>query len=114
MIGIGLNLWPTSSIDISTTSINELVDREWTDSDTAYLINTLCSTIRDYPARTPADRIKRYDKVSLLNGRSINVIAGVRHISGIARGIDEFGRLCILTNSGAEYLSAGDVSVRPQ
>ena len=114
VIGIGLNLWPTSGIDVSTTSINELVHREWTDSDTACLINTLCSTIRDYPARTPADRIKRYDKVSLLNGRSINAIAGMRHISGIAQGIDEFGRLCLLTNAGAEYLSAGDVSVRPQ
>lgn len=114
VIGIGLNLWPTSGVDVSTTSINELVDRRWTDSDTAYLINTLCSTIHDYPARTPADRIKRYDKVSLLNGRSINAIAGMRHISGIAQGIDEFGRLCLLTNAGAEYLSAGDVSVRPQ
>ena len=114
VIGIGLNLWPTSGIDVSTTSINELVNRQWTDSDTAYLINTLCLTINEYPDRTPADRIKRFDKVSLLNGRSINVIAGMRHVSGIAQGIDEFGRLCILTDAGAEYLSAGDVSVRPQ
>jgi biotin-(acetyl-CoA carboxylase) ligase len=37
-----------------------------------------------------------------------------RSISGIAQGIDDFGRLCILTDSGAEYVSGGDVSVRPQ
>ena len=86
----------------------------WTDQDTGSLINALCSAINNYPRRTPQDRIERYNAVSLLNGREIDVIAGITQISGIAHGIDEFGRLCVLTHAGAEYVSAGDVSVRPR
>ena len=43
----------------------------------------------------------------------ISVDCGRSQIAGIADGIDEFGRFCILTDRGAEYVSAGDVSVRP-
>ena len=38
---------------------------------------------------------------------------GVEKILGIAQGIDEFGRLLVLTDRGIKYVSAGDVSVRP-
>jgi len=114
VIGIGLNLRPTSGVNASTTSIIDLSNHVWTDQDTGSLINALYSAIIKYPSRTPADRIEHYNAVSLLNGREINVIAGINQISGIAHGIDEFGRLCVLTHAGAEYVSAGDVSVRPR
>ena len=39
--------------------------------------------------------------------------AGMSQIAGTADGIDEFGRLYILTHRGAKYVSAGDVGVRP-
>ncbi len=114
VIGIGLNLWPTLGIDASTISIIEASNRIWSDQDTVYLINALCSAIKDYPSQIPADRINRYNEVSFLNGRDIKVTSGMGQISGIAHGIDEFGRLCILNHGWAEYVSAGDVSVRPQ
>ena len=114
VVGFGLNLWPTLGVEASIASINDLVDRQWTDIDTARLINELEQTIRNYPGQTSSDRIKRYNEVGLLNGREVQVTGVLRSISGIAQGIDEFGRLCILTDSGAEYVSAGDVSVRPQ
>ncbi len=114
VVGFGLNLWPTSGVDASIVSVSDLIDRQWTDSDTAHLINELERTIRSYPGQTSSDRIKRYNDVGLLNGREVQVTGVQRSISGIAQGIDEFGRLCILTDSGAEYVSAGDVSVRPQ
>ena len=114
VVGIGLNLWPTVGIDTPTTSIIEASNLIWSDQDTVNLINTLCSAVNDYPSRIPADRIKRYNEVSLLNGRDIRVTAGMSQIAGTADGIDEFGRLCILTDRGAEYVSAGDVSVRPK
>ena len=114
VIGIGLNLWPTLGIDESTTSIIDASNRIWSDQDTVYLINALCSAIKDYSSRIPSDRIKRYNEVSLLNGRAIKVTSGTSQISGTANGIDEFGRLRILNNGWTEYVSAGDVSVRPQ
>ena len=114
VIGLGLNLWPISGVNASTTSMVEASNHVWTDQDTGSLINALCSAINNYPSRTPQDRIDGYNAVSLLNGREINVIAGATQISGIAHGIDEFGRLCVLTHAGAEYVSAGDVSVRPR
>ena len=114
VIGVGLNLWPTSGINASTTSMIDVSNHVWTDLNTVSLINALCSAINEYPGRTPADRIERYNAVSLLNGREINVVSGINQISGIAHGIDEFGRLCVLTHAGAEYVSAGDVSVRPR
>ena len=114
VIGIGLNLWPTSGVNALTTSMIDVSDHVWTDQDTGSLIKALCSAMNEYPSRTPADRIERYNAVSLLNGREINVISGIEQISGIANGIDEFGRLCILTHAGTEYLFAGDVSVRPR
>ena len=114
VIGIGLNLWPTLGIDASITSIIDASNRIWSDQDTVFLIDALCSAIKDYSERLPSDRIKRYNEVSLLNGREIKVTSGMSQFSGTANGIDEFGRLCILNNGRAEYVSAGDVSVRPQ
>ena len=114
VVGFGLNLWPTPGVDASIASVSDLIDRQWTDSDTALLINKLERTIRNYPSHTSSDRIRRYNEVGLLNGREVQVTGVQRSISGIAQGIDEFGRLCIFTDSGAKYVSAGDVSVRPQ
>ena len=112
--GFGLNLWPTSGVDTSIASIGDVLNRPWDDADTTRLINGLRQTIQDYPNRTSADRMVDYDQVSLLNGRNICVTGAQRSVSGVAQGIDGFGRLCLLTDAGAEYLAAGDVSVRPQ
>lgn len=114
VLGFGLNLWPISGVDASTASISDVLNREWTDCDTAFLINQLQQTIRDYPTQASFDRIKRYNEVALLNGCEVSVTGLQRSLVGIAQGVDEFGRLCILTDGGAEYVSAGDVSVRPQ
>ena len=55
----------------------------------------------------------RYREVSLLERREVAVDDGVKEILGIAQGIDELGRLLILTERGIKCVSAGDVSVRP-
>jgi len=114
VLGFGLNLWPISGVDASTVSISEVSNREWADCDTVFLINQLQQAIRDYPNQAPSDRIQRYNEVGLLNGREVSVAGVQRSLVGIAQGIDEFGRLCILADTGAEYVSAGEVSVRPQ
>lgn len=74
----------------------------------------MLSTIRHYPATPAATRISRYRAVSALEGRMVNVNGASAGFTGVAQGIDEFGRLCVLNENGVNSVSAGDVSVRPE
>ena len=113
VVGFGLNLQQPVAVDSSVSAIDQVFDRPWTDTDSVGLIESVLSTIRHYPATPAATRIARYRAVSVLEGRKVNVNGASTGFTGIAQGIDEFGRLCVLNENGVNSVSAGDVSVRP-
>ena len=84
----------------------------WCDNQTIGLVNAFLRTITKYTLKLRRP-IVRYREVSLLERYKVAVDDGGKKILGIAQGIDEFGRLLILTDRGVKYFSAGDVSVRP-
>jgi BirA family biotin operon repressor/biotin-[acetyl-CoA-carboxylase] ligase len=112
--GFGLNLKQPFSVDSRVSAIDLVLDRPWTDRDSAGLIDSVLSSIYNYPKIPAETRIARYRAVSVFEGRMVNVKAGSWRLTGIAQGIDEFGRLCVLNKYGIHTISAGDVSVRPK
>jgi len=114
VMGFGLNLQEPLSVDSRVSAIDSALDRPWTDRDSARLIESVLSSIRNYPATSAETRIARYRAVSVLEGRVVNVKGASSLFTGVAQGIDEFGRLCVLNEDGVHSVSAGDVSVRPE
>ena len=114
VVGFGLNLQQPVAVDSRVSAIDQVLDRAWTDTDSVGLIESVLSTICHYPATPAATRIARYLAVSVLEGRMVNVNGASEGFTGVAQGIDEFGRLCVLNENGVNSISAGDVSVRPE
>lgn len=114
VVGFGLNLQQPVAVDSRVSAIDQVFDRPWTDTDSVGLIESVLSAIRHYPATPAATRISRYRAVSVLEGRMVNVNGASAGFTGVAQGIDEFGRLCVLNENGVNSVSAGDVSVRPE
>jgi len=114
VVGLGLNLQQPVAVESRISAIDQVFDRPWTDADSVGLIESVLSSIRHYPATPAATRIARYRAVSVLEGRLVNVNGASTGLTGVAQGIDEFGRLCVLNENGVNSVSAGDVSVRPE
>ena len=114
VVGFGLNLQQPLSVDSRVSAIDSALDRPWTDTDSAGLIESILSSIWNYPATPAETRMARYRAVSVLEGRAVSVNGASSLLTGIARGIDEFGRLFVLNEDGVHSVSAGDVSVRPE
>ncbi len=113
IVGFGMNLEKPSGIDSSVACFHDQSRGLWRDDQTVGVIRAILGTMSEYTISSPEDRMCRYREVSLLETREVTVDDGVKKILGIAQGIDEFGRLRILTKSGIQYVAAGDVSVRP-
>lgn len=112
-IGFGMNLIKTDGIDTLIAASNDFLSKTWSDQETIALIDAIQSTAMLYTTLSYEQRAQRYREVSLLEGVEISVVGEQTELRGIAQGIDEFGRLSILTDSGIELISAGEVSVRP-
>lgn len=110
--GLGLNLTKTDGVDVSISTTSQYLERPWSDTETISLIGSIETAFQTFHRTTGNTRQKAYQKVSLLDGRVVRVRSKNRDIVGVAQGIDEFGRLCMLTDCGLEYLSAADVSLR--
>jgi BirA family transcriptional regulator, biotin operon repressor / biotin---[acetyl-CoA-carboxylase] ligase len=113
VLGFGLNLKQPLPVDSIVSAVDSELDRAWTDQDSAGLIESILSSIANYAATSSETRVARYGAVSVLEGRVVNVKGASSFLTGIAQGIDEFGRLCVLNQDGIHSVSAGEVSVRP-
>ena len=113
VVGFGMNLEKPHGTDSSVACFHDHSESPWCDNQTIGLVTAILSTITKYTTSSSEERMCRYREVSLLERREVAVDDGGKKILGIAQGIDEFGRLLILTDRGVKYVSAGDVSVRP-
>ena len=113
VVGFGMNLEKPHGIDSSVACFHDHSETPWCDNQTIALVTAILGTITKYTISSSEDRMCRYREVSLLERREVAIDDGVKKILGIAQGIDEFGRLLVLTDRGIKYVSAGDVSVRP-
>lgn len=113
VVGLGLNLVDSSGLPETATYIAAHTQRSWNDDCTIALLKAVQQAMTVDILLPVADLQASYGAVSILDGRPIRVEGGHRSIEGVAQGIDEQGRLQILTDRGLERVTAGDVSVRP-
>jgi BirA family biotin operon repressor/biotin-[acetyl-CoA-carboxylase] ligase len=79
----------------------------------AAIANALLEALRELHAAGFSGFVERYRRVDALAGREVNVIDQGRLVQhGIARGIDEQGRLCIDTPEGMHAVTVGEISIR--
>lgn len=111
VIGLGLNLDLPNQSPLDFASIAPYL--VWTDQHTLKLLEKLrfaCLTEHE----TMSDHVQKlYDRTNLLDGRQVTVLGKSKSFSGVASGIDKYGRLRVLTDRGEAFFSAGEVSVRP-
>ena len=115
VVGIGMNvsLGQEKQIDQPWAELTEFfphVDRE-------KLIIQMVNTIYRYLARfeqhgIDAEMQQQWLEYDAYLGTEVNVISEKSTISGIAQGINAQGHLCLMTEKGAQYFNAGEVSLR--
>jgi BirA family transcriptional regulator, biotin operon repressor / biotin---[acetyl-CoA-carboxylase] ligase len=120
VVGIGLNVTMTKeeAPHPAATSLqmlgSSMLDRN-------RLINAILGELATRVERwrraegADASLITDYERLSSTLGRRVTAsLPGDRHVIGIARHVDELGRLCIETSSETITVSAGDIShLRP-
>jgi len=124
VIGMGLNL-------VDADMLSQHLGRpiaDWstiihdTQSSVTRVADIVCSTVNAW--RQMAQTLekegfepfrKRFDAIDALAGREVNVVDNESVLfSGIARGMDEQGRLVVETQTGKVPVSVGEVSIRPR
>ncbi|MDP1604754.1 MAG: biotin--[acetyl-CoA-carboxylase] ligase [Legionella sp.] len=117
IIGIGLN--------VNTDTLNQpLADNAWCSLyemtgnyfDRNVLIAELLRSLNQYLDQFMQNDFqffqKRWQQVDYLDGHYITVLQARDSISGVAKGVTEFGQLCLIDDAGIEhYLSSGDTSL---
>lgn len=110
--GLGLNLTKSNGVDVPISTTSEYLQRPWSDAETISLIGSIEKAFQTFRQTTGSSLQNAYREVSLLDGRVVRALSKNKEILGVAQGIDEFGRLCMLTDHGLEFLAAADVSLR--
>jgi len=114
VVGLGLNLYASTDLPETATHWAAHTDVLWTDRQTIGVIEAIETALTtDLNAGSDAMQTA-YAEVSVLEGRPVTIATGSGRLEGIAQGIDTSGRLQVLTETGLQVVSAGDVSVRPQ
>ncbi len=114
VVGLGLNLYASTDLPETATHWAAHTDVLWTDRQTIGVIEAIETALTtDLNAGSDAMQTA-YAEVSVLEGRPVTIATGIGRLEGIAQGIDTSGRLQVLTETGLQVVSAGDVSVRPQ
>lgn len=57
-------------------------------------------------------RLEQFADFDIFDGQPVQILQGPAPLSGIARGIDQWGRLQVDNDQGRHHISAGDVSLR--
>lgn len=119
VIGIGLNC-------LLPEAVSRLIDQPWTDlyrelqsipdrnQLAANILRQLARQLPVFEREGFAAFQARWLARDALQGQPVVVALGERHVSGIARGVDGDGALCVATDQGEQRFSGGEVSVRPR
>ncbi len=78
----------------------------------ARLINAMVTTLAELESCGLAARLAQFDALHVFHGLPVQVSDGQTRHQGVAQGIDEFGRLCLQTETGEMRLAVGDLSLR--
>ncbi len=115
VIGTGINL----AISVHDA---ELIDQSWSavSSNTTMSRNVLAGRFaaRLVEAVDEFDRygfnpfVERWQDYNLYAGQSVKIIRGAEEVTGLDRGIDEYGNLLLETDAGLQVHNSGEVSLR--
>ncbi len=115
VVGIGINLfkpengYPTELSDI----VAPLFDKKLSASQKNKFIADVIENIRKHYYEMPSKNFLEYykSKQYLIN-KEVDIYQGENKTAcGIVRGIDDKGRLIVITDTGEEYLSSGEARV---
>ena len=115
VIGTGINL----AISVHDA---ELIDQSWSavSSNTAISRNVLAGRFaaRLAEAVDEFDRygfnpfVEKWQDYNLYAGQPVKIIRGAEEVTGLDRGIDEYGNLLLETDAGLQVHNSGEVSLR--
>ncbi|MBS4729005.1 biotin--[acetyl-CoA-carboxylase] ligase [Mycobacterium sp. SM1] len=115
VVGLGLNVTMTADEAPDPGATSLLLAGSPADRNvlTASILRELARRIRQWRAAGGANRALHddYRRYSLTLGRRVGAaLPGGCHIAGLAREVDELGRLCIDTGEQTATISAGDIT----
>ena len=117
-IGYGLNLFMSDAelhaLDRPATSLDRHLNDAFDRSDLLVAtIVAVSSAIRAFEVSAVADLIADFSELDAYHGETVEVLSAHGKSSGINRGIDASGQLCLETAQGIELHSAAEISLRP-
>ena len=117
-IGYGLNLCMSdadlNALDRPATSLDRHLGDACDRSE--LLVATIVAVsraIRAFDVSAVADLIADFSELDAYHGETVEVLSAHGNSSGINRGIDARGQLCLETAQGVELHSAAEISLRP-
>lgn len=113
VVGIGVNVRGAPRLDDSRWNPGSLHDRDGTPSRMQVVIAVLTSLGRRYAewlADGPHAALAAFAERDRLAGAGVTVQVGDRAIAGTAAGLDEQGRLRVVTAAGEVVAGAGEVT----
>lgn len=113
-VGINVNMERSTTQEISqnwTSLFHELHHTLDRNILTANIINKIIEYVDLFDKKGFASFQPRFEKYDMTVSRDIQVNYDNKIIKGKARGIDQQGRLILMTNEGRMLISIGDVSV---
>ncbi len=121
IVGIGLNYR-------ITPGTAQQIDQDWIDLAqigaatamrlparnllAAQLLGAVCSVMQDFDSTRLAAYLERWRSLDCCLGRRVCVTMPQARIEGLARGVDEHGRLLLETGGGLRCFASGEVSLR--
>lgn len=118
IIGVGVNVHMSKQGNIN-------IDQQWTDITSATsnsgvsrnqvvagLLNQVIPTLKQFDLSTSDALTEDWAQWDVMKDKAVILSAANENITGVARGIDEGGRLLLENENGLQAISAGDVSLR--
>ncbi len=113
VVGIGINVRGVPELGDAKWQPGALIDGGTPPSRARVLVAVLTSLSRRYAewlADGPAATLAAFAERDLLHGTGITIQTGDRATSGTANGLDESGRLRVMTAAGEVVAGAGEVT----
>ena len=113
VVGMGINVRGVPRLDETRWEPGALRESDVPRSRMEVLIDALTAVSRRYTQwldEGPAAALRAFGERDLLHGAGITVETGARATSGTACGVDEQGRLRVMTEAGEIVAGAGEVT----
>ncbi|MFN2349414.1 MAG: biotin--[acetyl-CoA-carboxylase] ligase [Thioalkalivibrio sp.] len=116
IIGLGINVAMPKAVAIDQPWVD--LGGLWGDGVpgrnelAAKLIQTLVEALDRFPGESPALLQEEWSRFDVLSGRQVVVSSAGNAVRGIACGVDDMGRLRIMSRGKHQFMDAGEVSVR--